>query len=325
MGRDRNRKRVECPDSYTLNLDILGPVNRGEDQDGTGFYYALVGAFTVPCVGNNPIAQGLQELGHDGAPDIRVDEEERQKPWTSKDIEQEVYELEQQHGCHRQEAMKPREKQENAGPGEIVAQSHGQEQPHDHGQGECHDHPLPGLHEVLEEDPVEHLFDAVGKDPEDWTEMEVQAWDVMNRKWQDKVAGLKSVKVTTLTFAVPMRSRHSQEVIRALSLMYGKLRSLNVQLVRIHSDRARELLAKPVQQWIQSRNIMQTVAAGDEPQGSARVEWEIQYLKQTIRLLLSTSKAPVGWWPLALRQATEMRHRSQLQLRDNKLLEKFKL
>ena len=58
---------------------------------------------------------------------------------------------------------------------------------------------------------------------------------------------------------------------------------------------------------------MQTVAAGDEAQGCGRVEREVQFLKETTRLLLPTTEAPVAWWPLALRQAVEMRHRAQLQ------------
>ena len=100
MGRDRMRKRIECPDSYALNLDIMGPVNRGEDQDGTGFYYALVGAFTVPCVGDNPIAQGLQELGHAQSPNIMVDEEDSHKLWTSKEVVAEIEELKKHHGAN---------------------------------------------------------------------------------------------------------------------------------------------------------------------------------------------------------------------------------
>lgn len=89
------RKRVEFPDSYVLNLDIISPVNRGEDQDGTSFYY-LVGAFTVPCVGSNKIAQGLQEMGYNMEPNIMimVDEEKDVRPWTSQDIEKDVEELE---------------------------------------------------------------------------------------------------------------------------------------------------------------------------------------------------------------------------------------
>ena len=100
MGRDRMRKRIECPDSYALNLDIMGPVNRGEDQDGTGFYYALVGAFTVPCVGDNPIAQGLQELGHGQSPNIMADEEASHRPWTSKDVVAEIEELKKHYGAN---------------------------------------------------------------------------------------------------------------------------------------------------------------------------------------------------------------------------------
>ena len=307
MGRDRMRKRIECPDSYALNLDIMGPVNRGEDQDGTGFYYELVGAFTVPCVGDNPIAQGLQELGHGQPPHIMADEEASHRPWTSKDVVDKIEELKKQYGADYVQDINTGEdnKKEDHKPGE-------------HRGGDVHavvqDPPQHGPQDEPPEDSIDDLFaDLPSEEQEQWTPIEIQAWDAMNRRWQDKVAELKNVKVTSLTFAIPMRSRHSHEVVRALSLMYGKIRSLNLPLIRIHTDRAREFLARPVQQWMQSRNVMQTVAAGDEAQGSGRVEREVQYIKETTRLLLSTTRAPVSWWPLAMRQATEMRHRKQLQ------------
>ena len=307
MGRDRMRKRIECPDSYALNLDIMGPVNRGEDQDGTGFYYALVGAFTVPCVGDNPIAQGLQELGHAQSPNIMADEEASHRPWTSKDVVAEIEELKKHYGANYVQDLNTGEdsKEEDHKPGE-------------HGgcdvQAAVQDPPQHGPQGEPPEDSIDDLFaDLSSEEKEPWTPIEIQAWDAMNRRWQDKVAEMKNVKVTSLTFAIPMRSRHSHEVVRALSLMYGKIRSLNLPLIRIHTDRAREFLARPVQQWMQSRNVMQTVAAGDEAQGSGRVEREVQYIKETTRLLLATTRAPVSWWPLAMRQATEMRHRKQLQ------------
>ena len=286
-GRDRMRKRIEHPDSYTLNLDIMGPVNRGEDQDGSGFYYALVGAYTVPCVGTNPIAQGLQELGHQAGLGITVDEGKDVRPWTSQDVEKEINELEKGLAPKVGENVKPGEVFDQNGR-HAEGQRSGEDDGSDHhlpglhdgqcaGEDDGGDHPLPGLHEVLEDESVDGLFEGQPQAPEQWTEIEVQQWGAMNRRWQEKIAGLKNVKVTTLTFAVPMRSRHSHEVVRALSLMYGKLRALNLPLVRVHSDRARELLAKPVQQWLQSRDVMQTVAAGDEAQGSGRVEKEVQF------------------------------------------------
>ena len=307
MGRDRMRKRIECPDSYALNLDIMGPVNRGEDQDGTGFYYALVGAFTVPCVGDNPIAQGLQELGHGQSPNIMADEEASHRPWTSKDVVAEIEELKKHYGANYVQDINTGEdsKKEDHKLGEhrgCDVQAAVQDPPQHGPQGEP------------PEDSIDDLFaDLPSEQKEPWTPIEIQAWDAMNRRWQDKVAEMKNVKVTSLTFAIPMRSRHSHEVVRALSLMYGKIRSLNLPLIRIHMDRAREFLARPVQQWMQSRNVMQTVAAGDEAQGSGRVEREVQYIKETTRLLLATTRAPVSWWLLAMRQATEMRHRKQLQ------------
>ena len=258
-------------------------------------------------MGDNPIAQGLQELGHAQSPSIMADEEASHRPWTSKDVVAEIEELKKHYVANYVQDINTGEdsKEEDHKPGEhrgCDVQAAVQDSPQHGPQGEP------------PEDSIDDLFaDLPSEEKEPWTPIEIQAWDAMNRRWQDKVAEMKNVKVTLLTFAIPMRSRHSHEVVRALSLMYGKIRSLNLPLIRIHTDRAREFLARPVQQWMQSRNVMQTVAAGDEAQGSGRVEREVQYIKETTRLLLATTRAPVSWWPLAMRQATEMRHRKQLQ------------
>ena len=39
------------------------------------------------------------------------------------------------------------------------------------------------------EDSIEDLFaDLPSEEKEPWTPIEIQAWDAMNRRWQDKVA-----------------------------------------------------------------------------------------------------------------------------------------
>ena len=56
-----------------------------------------------------------------------------------------------------------------------------------------------------------------------------------------------------------------------------------------------------------------TTTAADESAGNGRVESEIAHIKHHTKLLLTTSKAPASYWPMALRHASEYRFRKTLE------------
>ena len=76
-GRDRQHRRQACPTSYTLSFDILGPFCPGQDQQGNGFRYGLIGVYTVPVDGSGaPLPEGLAELRvQTGAREVQGDVE----------------------------------------------------------------------------------------------------------------------------------------------------------------------------------------------------------------------------------------------------------
>ena len=309
MGRDRMRKRITCPDSYVLNLDIMGPFNTGDDQTGTGFHYAMVGAFTVPCSSDdNPLVQGLLQMGGRVRHQEDDDEEsgdQREDRTVRQQLEKQLKDMTEQHARNPPRAQQVLREEE-----EVIFDEEAQP-PQDANPGEEQRESIPGEPDELKQ--LEDFLKELDEKLSPPTEVEVQAWDAMNRQWQDKVAHLKNVKVKTLTMAIPMKSRHTQEVLRAIALMHARLRSLNLPLIRCHTDRAREFVARPVQEWLRSHQVIQTVAAGDEPQGSGRVEREVLHLKEMTRLLMAVTQAPTRLWPLALRHASELRHRTQLR------------
>ncbi len=102
MSRDRMRKRITCPDSYVLNLDIMGPFNTGDDQTGTGFHYAMVGAFTVPCSSDdNPLVQGLLQMGgrvrHQDGDDEEEGGDQREDRTVRQQLEKQLKDMIEQH------------------------------------------------------------------------------------------------------------------------------------------------------------------------------------------------------------------------------------
>jgi len=89
--------------------------------------------------------------------------------------------------------------------------------------------------------------------------------------------------------ALPLKSRHANDIMDVTSLMYGRLRSLGLPLHRVHTDRAREFTSKQFSCWLRQRDVVHTTTGGDEHQGCARAEGEINVLKNRTRLLMDTA------------------------------------
>ena len=98
-------------------------------------------------------------------------------------------------------------------------------------------------------------------------EVIIKELDLQNANWKHKIAELKEVEVVNLTMAVPLRSRHAPEVLRAVSTLYVRLRGLGLPIYRLHSDRAREFTGKVMRDWILSHDMEHTTTAADESGG----------------------------------------------------------
>eukprot|EP00434_Breviolum_minutum_P009527 symbB.v1.2.008386.t2/scaffold525.1/size192214/11 len=62
-GQNRQHRRLACPSSYVLSLDIAGPFIPGVDQEIKGPRYGLVAVYSVPANGEGvPLPEGLVEL-----------------------------------------------------------------------------------------------------------------------------------------------------------------------------------------------------------------------------------------------------------------------
>ena len=196
----------------------------------------------------------------------------------------------------------------------------------DHQQEEQAQAPQPG--EDQEKKPEEEKDAAKKKDEdqkdeddlwgivphrhEELTAAEIRWWDVKDQFWKEKIAELQDVEVRNLTFAVPMQSRHSREVVRAVQEVYMRLRTLQLPVLRLHSDRAREFTGVKLRDWCTQRDILQTSTAGDESAGNGRCESELGIIQAQTRVQLRAAGLEANWWPLALRHTVEQRQRDQL-------------
>ena len=133
----------------------------------------------------------------------------------------------------------------------------------------------------------------------------------LNDKVKDEMAdAMKGVTVQNVTMA---EVRSARDVIRAISLIFVEYRSLGIPLYRMRCDRAKEFLAKPVQQWCLEHNLLLTMTAGDDHAANGRVETEVNQVKRRLRVVLKDSEAPVKLWPTALRRVVLQRNQMQLQ------------
>lgn len=88
---------------------------------------------------------------------------------------------------------------------------------------------------------------------------------------------------------------------------------MGLPVYRLHTDRARELMAAQLKRWAEDRNIVKTTVPGDAFKENGRVEAEIGVLKRATRTLLKAAEEPGILWPMALRHAGERRLRRQLK------------
>eukprot|EP00435_Cladocopium_sp_Y103_P067668 s1206_g30.t1 len=181
---------------------------------------------------------------------------------------------------------------------------------------------LPGLDDELSEaevepDEGEGIFpeedDVIEDEGEEGAESPAtKRAKSMNATWLKMVEEASDVAVRQLTFVQPVKSRNVKHLLPALARVYASLRALGLPVYRVHSDRAREFCSAEVQPWATDRSILTTMTSGSSFKANGRVEGEMNVIKKSIRVLISSGAAKLTQWPLAARHIGERRLRRQL-------------
>ena len=90
----------------------------------------------------------------------------------------------------------------------------------------------------------------------------------------------------SLSQSLPIASRKPKDVLAAVSLMYFRLRSLRIPVLRVHTDRAKEFVGKDFKAWCMARDLWRTTTSGSEPQVNSRAEMEIGAVRNLARTML---------------------------------------
>jgi hypothetical protein len=230
----------------------------------------MVAVVTIPMAGNRPMVDGLRRLGGDEEP---MDEIPQPPDGIVDDPQREPVE------------------QQDGKPDEGVEDPQGKPVQIGEPEGEQGD-------PIQEEE--EKKQDAID-------EARLKQLDEANQRWKQFMADAEHQPVKSLTMALPIKSRRASDVIKAKARVVARLRSLNIPIVRVHTDRAQEFCGRDFQAWLRARDLWHTTTAGDEPSTNARAENELKILKGRARTLMKSAQCDVTQWPLAIRYASEER------------------
>ena len=113
-----------------------------------------------------------------------------------------------------------------------------------------------------------------------------------------------TMEYQVLHFAVPLKSRRTAVVNDAIKTLYLQLRAEGLPVVRLHSDRARELQNKRLRSWLAHRDILATTGESQHPQSNGRAESVVKALmRRTKALMFSNPEVPMTCWPYAMTYA----------------------
>eukprot|EP00435_Cladocopium_sp_Y103_P050026 s1483_g15.t1 len=288
-ARTGEHRHIEHPEAWVLSFDVAGPFAAGRDHDRVHPRYILRANLTVPVLNELPFIDGWAPKGFKPSdpPDALADVELRDD-----DV-----------NPFKGELPAPAEQP----PLEEAAVPDQQDQ---------QDPPDP-----QQPPPDEHA----AQDPEgpDVVVAEVDADAVGEANLKSQVADLHQFKVVNVPLAVPLVNRRENVVLEATSVIYSKLRGLQLPINQIHTDRAKEFISRKWRQWWSARGVTLTTTPGDEHQQNGRVEPLIGGLKRDVRVVLKGASLGEECWPLALRHAQELKFRralSQLRVNTPKLL-----
>jgi len=181
---------------------------------------------------------------------------------------------------------------------------------------EVEEHPLPDAEADFEEHELPWVEDEDTDKEDDGKAAIKEVPKGMQRSkdiWDKLIDEATDVKIHSLTLVETLENRSTAQFLEGVARFYARLRSLQLPVLRLHSDRAGEMISRPVQQWCLDRSIVQTATPADDWKANGRAEQEIGNIKRLTRVLLKSAGIANDYWPLAARHAGERRLRRQLK------------
>ncbi|CAE7222038.1 GIP [Symbiodinium sp. CCMP2456] len=124
---------------------------------------------------------------------------------------------------------------------------------------------------------------------------------------------VKPPQATYLLFAEPMLNDKGPTIASAVQAVVLYLQSLNIPVLRFHSDRAAQLMTRSLTQWLHGQAIRVSTSTPGVPQENGAAENAVKEVKLTTRKILSSSTLDKAFWPVAARAAASIQRARVLQ------------
>lgn len=82
------------------------------------------------------------------------------------------------------------------------------------------------------------------------------------QRWKEFIAGSTQVESKVLSFALPLQSRNVRHVVPAVASIFARIKSMQIPVVRVHTDRAKEFVAQQFKDWCAARDLWHTLSPG---------------------------------------------------------------
>ena len=126
------------------------------------------------------------------------------------------------------------------------------------------------------------------------------------RRDHDLDPDLSAPELVNLIFSCGLKDDKATSVLEAIQDVVLYCRSLNIPILRFHSDRGMEFRARATVQWLKGEGIRVTTSEAGVHQTSGAAEATVRWLKQRARTLLLSADLPQHLWPAAVSTAASM-------------------
>ncbi|CAE7486493.1 GIP [Symbiodinium sp. CCMP2592] len=117
---------------------------------------------------------------------------------------------------------------------------------------------------------------------------------------------LAAPEMVNLMFSVGLKDDKAPTVLEAIQDVVLYCQSLNIPVLRFHSDRGMEFQARASKQWLKNQGIRVTASEAGAHQTNGSAEATVRWVKQRARTLLLAAKLPQRLWPMAVSTAATM-------------------
>ena len=119
-----------------------------------------------------------------------------------------------------------------------------------------------------------------------------------------KMDDLHPPEMTSLVWTAALSDNKSATVLEAIQDVFYHARSLNIPILRFHSDKSLEFYAKATRRWIKMNGMRMTASEGGVPQSNGVAERTVRWAKRQARVLLKSGGMSPEFWPFAVAMAS---------------------